>query len=256
MSEHPYRGSLPFSEPPGHPDANRNWHSVGTEWVWQNYYHGLGYLMHSYSQVEATLNMTINGFVKAYFREPLTNNITSNEMQAYAMRSKKRDELLQAIVGTQRPAQAKETLKRILRVTGAETHVSERVDGILSHFSAIGAFRDLLAHNAPEHDKTNKSQIFIIRNTFTVNERKREVVFPFPAELLVRAAFDLAHMPDFLWEILNPSDEVDPAGAKYPTLWDRYGGWKCRPSELTPPHKSGGSTAASANEGPPVSHPA
>lgn len=242
MDEPKYVGRLPFSEPPGHPDANRDWHSVATEWVWENYFHGLGYLMHSYSRVEANLNLTISTFVKEKLRVAWSNSPDPELRIVEAKRSIERDELIQAILGAQRPAQAKETLKRLLRVTKAEPHVRTRVDEILSHFSTIGKFRDMLAHNAPDHDQTNKKQIFILRNTYLVNEKSKEMEFKFPSELLVRAAWDLANMPDFLSEVLWIIDYddplINPGGGRPPSYWELHGGWKCKASELTPPQRS------------------
>lgn len=248
MTELKKRGRLPFTEPPGHPDANRNFHTCATEWVWQNYFHGLGYLMHSYARVEADLNVTINGLVKENLREKWSSNqMTEEERRARIAETEKKDAIMQALLGASRPATAMQTLRRLLRVMQTAPETLKRVEEILTHFSAIGSLRDRLAHIAPLHDQSNKDQWFYISNQFLVNENSKVSTYRFQSEMLVRAAWDLANIPDYLYEVLHPIDYSDqliaPCGPR-PSQWEVNGGWSCKPSELTPPQATPKQTKA------------
>lgn len=236
------------------PDADRDFRTYIPDWLWAEYFSALGRLMHSFARVEDNLNLTLAlmaeelVFPPKYYMPPIAESerLTAQAMlkgQREASLSIQRRAVLQAIVAGQRVAPLRDTIKRLLRVIGAEDSMRIEVDRILAHLSEIQFMRDRLAHNAAVPDMRNKEGWFGTSNQHTVRENEQWEIIYFKPAMLSDMARDLDVMPDLLYDCLHPEEHkllmADPHYNKLMSssemqtfLADRNGPWHYKPSQL------------------------
>lgn len=230
MNTRPFVGRLPFSSPASDPDDSRDFRTHEPEWIWENYFFALGYLMHSYTRVEESLTIITASILD---RKLNSFDASNPDHQGQDQKSNERSSLIKSVIGSQRADPALQGLRRLLRLLKASPSIVSDVERVLSHFSDIQFVRNQLAHGSPRHDMTNKDCWFVLENYLTAREPKDQKVLRFRSEMLVRMAWDLSRMTDLLYEATNrlfgPPTEIEKLVG---TEWDRGGPWTYKPSEL------------------------
>lgn len=196
------------------------------------YLHALGRFMHNF----ALLEVCINDIIVTLFMDEFDTQ-------------HRKIELTKAAMGGFRFSVARDTLKRLLRITNADEATRSEVDRVLSHVGEIHFLRDRLAHNAAGPTKLDGLWWFGCTNRVNIRELKDLEILYFTVEMLNDAADDLSlaeqcitNATDAIQKVIEkmavaadpsfqpPSTEQPPPWRYKPSLL-RRGGPKSRRSQ-------------------------
>lgn len=138
------------------------------------YFYALGRFMHSFSMLEVGVNDLITIHV--------ADSISTDWAKL---------DLVKSIIGGLRFKPARDTLKRLPRVSRFDDETREEVDRIFKHVGEIHFLRDRLAHNAAGPVKVGDEWWFASSNQVNIREGEDLEVIRFTVEMLHNAADDL-----------------------------------------------------------------
>ncbi|MCX9147154.1 hypothetical protein [Erythrobacter sp. WG] len=140
-------------------------------------------------------------------------------------RLEKRDDAVVAMLGGQRMSPLKDTIKRLLRVTGAETERKQYVDTLFSHLGELQFFRDRLTHFLTVMSEYNP-ECWVNMNFTGIREREKMEDLHFNLYALHAATCDLRIMRMLVGPIF--SYRLEGAAEPLPSI----PGWMFEPSML------------------------
>jgi len=230
------------------PDADRDFRTVIPPALLEEYYSALGRLMHAFARAEDNLNLTVANIVgkhvfpESQYEVRIPDSWSRTSMlaaQKAASLSIQRSVVLKAVLGGQRLAPLRDTLKRVLKVIDADERMTAETNRILAHLGEIQFMRDKFAHNAAHADMTNKDGWFYTSNKQTVRADDDWEIIYFKPSMLVDMAFDLERIPDLLHKALELESHarlmLDPEYAalmEHPETREWLGPWRYKPSAL------------------------
>jgi hypothetical protein len=184
------------------PDADLDFRTYIPAWLWAEYYDALGRLMHGFAKTEDTLKLQLALYAEKHLfskdnerlSKPDGQSLTLETLrdgQAESSLSLLRTAVVRAVLGGSGFETLKGSLKRILRVTGADRGVVTEVDRVLSHFGQIQLMRNRLAHNSAAPNMTDKDGWFYTSNYNTVTEDDAWEIIYFKPEMLIAMERDL-----------------------------------------------------------------
>jgi hypothetical protein len=182
----------------------------------------MGRLVHAFAVAEDDINRIIHDFaILGRLALPV-------EKQA----------IVHAILGGMRIAVARDTLKRLLRVTGAADSVCAEINRVLGQLGEIQFFRDRIAHNGAFPDFENAGR-FYTTNQIAARETEQVEWISFTPAILLDMAHDLELIPYLIDMALASPGERDRHAALAKTPEDRQAildppsrPWRYRPSQL------------------------
>jgi hypothetical protein len=180
------------------PDAGRDFLTVVPQELWDRYYYALGRFIHMFARFEDSLNASINSFIGA--------RVTPRQPHDHRV--------VKAATGGQRLAPARDTLKRLFKVTIPLEPTAEQqtwfkardaeFKRIFDHVGEIHYLRDRIAHNGAVPDMTNKDGWFYTANLITVRDFDQANLVYFKPQTLLNMADDLERIPDLISRLTDP----------------------------------------------------
>jgi hypothetical protein len=189
---------------------------------WDQYYSALGRFMHEFGVTEDEINRVIQDFVIFdQLRLPV-----EKQLVAYA------------VLGSQRIATARDTLKRLLRVANAGDEVRVEIDRVLSQLGEIQFFRDRIAHAGAFPDISAAGR-FVMTNQAAARETDQIEWISFTPQMLLDMAADLERMPYLIQMGLASPEERNRHAGMAETAEDRLAvldppsrPWRYKPAQL------------------------
>ncbi|QEH81142.1 hypothetical protein EIK56_24885 [Sphingomonas sp. C8-2] len=170
----------------------------------EHFFRLLGELHHSYTALEHELTCSV---------------------YAAVTRFEKRDDAVIAMLGGQRMSPLKDTIKRLLRVTGADEDRKKFVDQLFSHMGDIQFFRDRLTHFLTVMSDYNP-ECWVNMNFTGIKEREKMEDIHFNLFALHAAACDLRALRLLVSPVFNY--RIEGADETLPTI----PAWQFEPSML------------------------
>lgn len=185
-------------------DAEPSATSFNEEEASVHFFRLLGEMHHSYTALEHELTCAVFAAVT---------------------RLEKRDEAVIAMLGGQRMSPLKDTIKRLLRVTGADAPRLEYVDRLFNHLGELQFFRDRLTHFLTVISDYNP-ECWVNMNFTGIREREKMEDIHFNLFALYAATCDLRALRFLVGPIFNYRIEgADQELPEIPT-------WHFKPSML------------------------
>jgi hypothetical protein len=150
------------------------------------YYAALGRLMHFFGAAEEALAALIKDFV---FHEL---DVDRQGTQA--------DDVIKALTGGMRVSMLRDTIKRLMRVTGTPDAVVTEVNSTFEQLGEIHFFRDRVAHHGTSELRDGR---FVTSTDITAKEIENAEWLGFTPELLIDMAYDVHRIPDYLDDLLT-----------------------------------------------------
>lgn len=194
---------------------------ITTEEEWQQYYAALGRLMFAFATMEEEVNRLLEGYVR-------------NDLLALTKTPPRTAEIIKALISGMRITAARDTLKRLLRVTDAPPSVEKDVTEILSHLTELTTLRDQLAHHA-SFPTMLPDGTFQTTNQSSAKEIMKIEWVAFHPRILLAAAEDLEQVPYRLNLALRPSERarLSNLSSRREELELLSQPWRYKPGELT-----------------------
>jgi hypothetical protein len=191
----------------------------------EEYISALGLFMHMYGRAESDLTVSILNYVRAR----LTPTNPGDHF------------IIQALVGPQRFGPARDSIKRLMRISGATAEQHAEVKRVLDHLGDIQFLRDRIAHGSATPDLSKQGSWWGTSTLTSARELGSGEILYFTPQMLRAAAEDLKHIPDLLFEALSP--EMVEAARKYTAneppnrerdalVAARRAPWRYKPSQL------------------------
>lgn len=202
---------------------------------WPAFYTALGEMMHEFASMESALGISISLYLESLVRYPLES---PPNLKAVV----RRVAALKAVAAGGRVATLRDTLNRLLRVSGAN-EIQNAIEPLFQQLGEIHFFRDRLAHHPAGANDTDNPGQFYVSNIYSVRENEKQETIYFDPSSLTAMANDLRELRRrLLAAVLAIPDERPPQPWSYKPSQLVRRGPKSPPTDqapILPPQSSG-----------------